>query len=292
MHPASNASAESTQPYMIPVGRQDDSRLDSLSAMFNSLSLDWCEGSGVKSRTRFLDVGCGNGGFTVPFAIAHPNLSICGIDISPAQIEVAESKAKERGVGNITWDVCDVYHLSGLKVRHPQLFDVVHSRFVLTHLDQPTRAIDAMMEVLESGGVLLLEEFGEQVVYEVNADSLNQNAKKAIEGFARMVDFQAQMQKSHKVSPDTVEKHLKGKMDKLTVKLVDCKVTDSFAKRTFKMGIEIGIKKIQEMGMPQLLQKFGYENGADWIKDIDGLVNDDSITVTVRNVTYVSAIKK
>jgi ubiquinone/menaquinone biosynthesis C-methylase UbiE len=212
------------------------------------------------------------------------------VDISPEQVEVAESKAKERGVQNIKWDICDVYHLTELKSRHPQLFDVVHSRFVLTHLEHPEKAIDSMMAVLEPGGVLLMEEMGDQVIYEVSGD--NQSAKKAMEGFAKMVNFQAEMQKSHKVSSESVERHLRSRAGNLTIKLVDCVVTGSLVKKTFKMSIEIVIKKLDDMKMPQLIQKFGYQNSEEWIRDIDSLINDDSVKVTVKNVTYVSAIMK
>ena len=280
-----SAVTNTAQPYMIRVGQADDSRLEALSAMYNPQSLEWCKVNGVAQNASFLDVGCGNGGFTIPLAEAHPKMFCVGVDISQEQLDVAQGKSKRQGVSNIKWERCDVYHLADLRERYPALFDVVHSRFVLTHLSRPIEAIDAMMSMLKPGGLLLLEEFGTDVQYQVSHDS----SAKALRAFAKLVGLQAQMQQSHKVNPEVVRNHLQGRVSELKIKLVNTKVDRAYTKNTFKMGVAQGIAKLAELNKSELIQTFGYECGDIWLQDMERFVTDDTQSVTVENVTFVMA---
>jgi len=114
-------------PYSIP-GAQLSSRIanrrrnDAITAM--------CGLSGKK----VIDVGCGDGTYTLEFLKAGPR-DILGIDTVGAAISVAQSKAV--GLDSIRFKVASVYDLGRLG----ENYDVAIIRCVLHHLDDPERAI-------------------------------------------------------------------------------------------------------------------------------------------------------
>lgn len=273
------------KPYMIQVGQADDARLDALSAAYNPQSMEWCKVNDVAQNARFLDVGCGNGGFTVPLALDYPQMFCVGVDISQEQLDVARGKAESMGASNIQWARCDVYQLDDLKELYPDLFDVVHSRFVLTHLSRPTEAIDAMLKMVKPGGILLLEEIGSGRTFKVSHDSSAQ----AFSAFGKLIGLQAQLQQSHKMNPELIRSHLEGRVSELKIELLNTKVDRAFTKRTFQMGTAQGVAKLAEMNKSDLIKTYGYESGQAWLQDMEDFVMDDSQSVTVENTTFVMA---
>ena len=118
------------------------------------------ESSTIPKNPKILDVGCGNGELTTLFAKVISGSTVIGIDISPAQIEVSKAKAAEQGLSNVSWKLCDVHHLEDLKTTHSELFDIVHSRFVLSHLPNPVGAVGPMLSMVKPRGLLIIEEMG------------------------------------------------------------------------------------------------------------------------------------
>jgi tRNA (guanine-N7-)-methyltransferase len=54
-----------------------------------------------------LDLGCGNGRFTIAHAIAHPEMNHFAIDALPVVIRYATKRANQRGLNNVRVAVCD-----------------------------------------------------------------------------------------------------------------------------------------------------------------------------------------
>lgn len=54
-----------------------------------------------------LDLGCGNGRFTLAHAIAHPEMNHFAIDALPVVIRYATKRANQRGLNNVRIAVCD-----------------------------------------------------------------------------------------------------------------------------------------------------------------------------------------
>ncbi|MFP3744367.1 class I SAM-dependent methyltransferase [Achromobacter sp. SIMBA_011] len=52
-------------------------------------------------RARVLELGCAAGGNLLPFALAHPEARVVGIDLSPQQIEAGQRTAEALGVRNL-----------------------------------------------------------------------------------------------------------------------------------------------------------------------------------------------
>ncbi|MBV9690341.1 MAG: methyltransferase domain-containing protein [Ktedonobacteraceae bacterium] len=57
---------------------------------------------------RVLDIGCGPGGWALGLAVAHPQIEVLGIDISPQMIAYAQMQARTRRLDNVQFRVMDV----------------------------------------------------------------------------------------------------------------------------------------------------------------------------------------
>lgn len=279
-------STEKPVSYMIPVGEADRSRLDALGAIHNSTSLDLITSHCTSKTPKILDVGCGNGSLTCLFAKTLSNSIVVGVDISPEQINVSTKKGQEESLTNISWDVCDVYHLEDLKEKHSELFDIIHSRFVLTHLNDLPKAVDQMLSMLKPGGFLILEEVGAKKQFKGTP-------VKAIQAWKKMVDLQHKLQNSHHDTAERVLMHLSNsdKVSSYTSKLFDIKIEGQLKKSMFRMGAELGIKKMVEMGKPELIKAFGYDDSKTWLEDMKAFETDDTIILEIENNENIIAIK-
>lgn len=105
------------------------------------LSLDWLDGK------RCLDVGCGNGLYTVALSFLSSNLVI-GVDFDRARI--AQAKRRYKTIENLDFVVADVDQLPFC----PSSFDFILCLRVLHHLKRREQAIAEMKRVLRSGGIL------------------------------------------------------------------------------------------------------------------------------------------
>jgi ubiquinone/menaquinone biosynthesis C-methylase UbiE len=284
----SDSLTKEPQPYMIAVGEADDKRLDALGAMFNDVSINWLKSNNTLKQFTMLDVGCGNGKLTRLFAKIFPDSTFVGVDISSEQVELSQRAANEEKLTNTTWRICDVLKLDDLKSKNPKLFDIVHCRFVLTHLPNPEKAVDQMLSMVRPGGLLLVEEFGER--FEIAYPS---TPIKAIEAWKKMIEFQRKMQQSHKDTAERVSKHLStsAEVSSFNSKFFDISIEGKYKKSMFRMGAEQGVKKIQEMKMPQLIKEFGYNSGKEWLEEFRAFETNDSIRLQRKNFECIVAIK-
>lgn len=242
--------------------------------------------SGVKPNASFLNVGCGNGKFTLRFAKENPDSFCVGVDISTEQIEVANKRLVESKQKNVEFKICDVYHLDKLREVYPKMFDVVRSRFVVTHLKEPEKALDAMLSMVKPGGLLILEEAGEKVAHEVHP-----KPNKAMEGWWKMIKLVEKMQQSHRNIVEIALEYLPDKVDKIVHDPRDIEVKGQRKKSMYRMGVEHGIKKMKEMGKPELIKALGYDDPQMWLKEIRKFELDETQSLTVKNFTYIRAIK-
>ena len=104
------------------------------------------------NNIRGLDIGCGEGNITIPFAAL--GYQITGVDISPEVIKKAESKRiqfpnlqdfPEFMVGNI-----------GSLTIESEHFDFIICSEVLEHLRHPAKASNLIHRILKKGGILIV----------------------------------------------------------------------------------------------------------------------------------------
>jgi methyltransferase-like protein/SAM-dependent methyltransferase len=60
------------------------------------------------STARVLEIGCASGGNVIPFAAAHPQAHVVGLDLSPVQVDLGRTKARALGLDNVEFVAGDV----------------------------------------------------------------------------------------------------------------------------------------------------------------------------------------
>ena len=111
----------------------------------------------LASMRRFLDLGCGPGGWVRAVASEFPHVQVTGIDISQLMIEYARVQALEQQLGNVTFDVGNV--------REPldfpdNTFDLINGRFLFAFMspDAWPKLLQECHRVTRPGGLLILTE--------------------------------------------------------------------------------------------------------------------------------------
>ena len=74
-----------------------------------------------------------------------------GTDIDQAKITLAQQQAEGEGLSNVEFRVAD-----SPKTEKPAEFDLVHARFILSHLANPLQALMRMRQALRPGGKIVV----------------------------------------------------------------------------------------------------------------------------------------
>ncbi len=107
----------------------------------------------VAPGERVLDVGCGPGATTLPYAAAvGPQGHVTGIDISEPMLAVARQRVAEQGLANVTLLLADAQ----VHPLPPESFDLVTSRFGVMFFADPTAAFRNLCGALQLGGRLAM----------------------------------------------------------------------------------------------------------------------------------------
>jgi ubiquinone/menaquinone biosynthesis C-methylase UbiE len=84
--------------------------------------------------------------------IAGPEGLVTGVDIDPQIIELARQDATDAGAGNVEYHVGDARAFDGGP------FDLVHARFLLSHLPEPGTVLARMRQLARPGGRIVVED--------------------------------------------------------------------------------------------------------------------------------------
>ena len=109
--------------------------------------------AGLKRGMRCLDVGCGTGEVTLKMArMVGPNGKAVGLDVDKGFVLHAQAEAERLGLTARfhQMDVC------GMRAR--AVYDFVYARYLLTHLRDPGKTLDAMVGASRPGGVIAVED--------------------------------------------------------------------------------------------------------------------------------------
>lgn len=106
----------------------------------------------LPNAQRFLDVGCGNGGFLV--AMAKAGLEAVGIEINPKLIPYTQANLQDHGLVAtlIQGDILDAELVSLLGK-----FDLINCNDVIEHVLDAQRAMQHMVSLLNAGGSLVMK---------------------------------------------------------------------------------------------------------------------------------------
>jgi ubiquinone/menaquinone biosynthesis C-methylase UbiE len=120
---------------------------DTLSALLH-------DGVRYSAGRRVLEAGCGTGAQTVHLAGNSPDAAITSVDLSAASLDAARQRVAAAGRRNVRFQQADLFALPFADGS----FDDVFLCFVLEHLAEPTRALQALRRVLKPGGTLTVIE--------------------------------------------------------------------------------------------------------------------------------------
>lgn len=124
-------------------------RLDSLTALYDPVTLAVCEDIGLATGWRCLDVGAGTG--TLAIALAErvgPSGSVVAADIDTRFLRPLAGTRFEAVALDVTRQPLP-----------PAEFDLVHSRLLLEHLPARSEALSNMIRAARPGGCVLVEDF-------------------------------------------------------------------------------------------------------------------------------------
>lgn len=138
--------------YIIGVGKNDEDRLLLLNELFGRTSKDLLLKAGLKPGMHVLEVGCGTGNMTKWIAKqVGDNGHVTAVDISSEQLQIAEENCSESN--NITFIASSLFDLKKTKQ-----FDLIYSRFLIMHLQNPFKGLQHLTQLLKPNGVLVSEE--------------------------------------------------------------------------------------------------------------------------------------
>jgi SAM-dependent methyltransferase len=140
--------------YLIRGGVQGRERLQLLGRIMRPTTISLLDRIGISEGMVCLDAGCGGGDVTLDLAgLVGPGGRVIGCDIDETKLELARREAEEKGIRNVEYRLSDI-RLSGAASE----FDVVYTRFLLTHLSAPAGAVKMFAQAVRPGGVVIIED--------------------------------------------------------------------------------------------------------------------------------------
>lgn len=144
--------------YMLAAGEQGNARLRLIDSIFGGATRQFLLACGLSPGLRVAEIGCGVG--LVSLWMAELGASVIAVDGKAAQIETAGRYVREQGISNIEFRAADAYETGLARAA----FDLVYSRFLMCHLQDPMRALREMYSLLKPGSVLACEDYDQQSV--------------------------------------------------------------------------------------------------------------------------------
>jgi ubiquinone/menaquinone biosynthesis C-methylase UbiE len=140
--------------YVIRGGVEGRERLRILSRVMQHTTDACLVRAGIKEKMACLEIGCGGGDVAFDMArMVGPLGRVVGTDIDETALELGRHEASGLQLNNVEFRVADITQST-----FASEFDLVHARFVLTHLADPARALANMRGALRPGGVILVED--------------------------------------------------------------------------------------------------------------------------------------
>jgi 2-polyprenyl-6-hydroxyphenyl methylase / 3-demethylubiquinone-9 3-methyltransferase len=116
----------------------------------NPVRIEYITQRAALSQRRVLDIGCGGG--LLAESLARHGAQVCGIDLAPAMIEVANLHAHESQL-QIDYRQCSAEQLAASGARP---FDLITCMELIEHVPDPAVLLAAIASLLRPGGELVV----------------------------------------------------------------------------------------------------------------------------------------
>jgi ubiquinone/menaquinone biosynthesis C-methylase UbiE len=140
--------------YVIAGGREGKERLKLISEVMLPTTAQLLDTVGLGTGMKCLDVGCGGGHVTLFMAyLVGPHGKVVGTDSDGAILTLARQDAEAAQLDNVEFRHTDAAVCPG-----EGEYDLVYARFLLTHLSEPEKCLEAMARACISQGFIVLED--------------------------------------------------------------------------------------------------------------------------------------
>ncbi len=159
-------SPEQPESYVLRGGQAGAERLRLLNRVKWPTTERLLDTAGLRAGMRVLDLGCGGGAVTLRMAaLVGAEGEVVGIDLDPSILQLAQREAQDLNLP-VTFR-----HLGAEGLEEVAAYDFAYARYLLSHLQHPERAMEAMVQALRPGGRLAVEDifFPGHVCYPPNA---------------------------------------------------------------------------------------------------------------------------
>jgi methyltransferase-like protein len=107
------------------------------------------------STARVLEMGCATGGNVIPFAAAHPQARVVGLDLSPVQIDLGRTKARALGLENVEFVAGDIARMDPTALGEFD-FIIAHGVYSWVPADVQEALLSAFRRLLAPEGVAFM----------------------------------------------------------------------------------------------------------------------------------------
>lgn len=143
-----------TEHYIIRGGAQGRDRLRVLSRVMRPSTERFLDRISLPTGSICLDAGCGGGEVAQLLAArTGPTGRVVGVDVDPVQLDIVRAECEASGIDNLEFRHADVERFD-----ETSAYDVVFSRFVLTHLADPVSALAALVRAGRPGSTIAIED--------------------------------------------------------------------------------------------------------------------------------------
>ena len=146
--------SEASHGYAIRGGKEGKKRLNLLARVMLPTTSQLLKTVGLRQGMECLDVGCGGGHVSLLMAsMIGPAGKVVGTDTDKEIIELAKEDAEIAKTGNVEFRQVD----ASLCQSHED-YDLVYARFLLSHLREPEKCFETMVEACRPGGTIVVED--------------------------------------------------------------------------------------------------------------------------------------
>ena len=146
-------SPEQPESYVLRGGQAGAARLRLINRVKWPTTERLLATAGLRAGMRVLDLGCGGGAVTLRLAaLVRPEGEVVGIDLDPSILRLAKQEAEDSNLP------VSFRHLGAEELDEAAAYDFAYSRYLMSHLRHPERALEAMVSALRPGGLLAVED--------------------------------------------------------------------------------------------------------------------------------------